>query len=237
MKSCRQPWFVFLALLLGCGCCSSAQSDVTAKVLYPASTSRPGAAKQHAALFWLDPLNAVAQQHLVWRTHEPYRLVQKNKMFSPHLLVIPVGATVSFPNADPFFHNVFSLFNGKRFDLGLYEAGTSREVHFAQSGISYIFCNIHPEMGAVVVSLRTPLWSAGGPDHVFSISRVPEGDYEARLWIEGEDERRLAKWTHIVHVREHGTVNAGSFEAAGADTNREHLNKFGQPYQHDPPPY
>ena len=54
------------------------------------------------------------------------RLVQRNKTFEPHLLVIPAGTTVQFPNEDPFFHNVFSLFDGKRFDLGLYEAGTSR---------------------------------------------------------------------------------------------------------------
>ena len=54
------------------------------------------------------------------------RLMQKNKSFEPHILVVPAGSSVEFPNRDPFFHNVFSLFEGKRFDLGLYEAGTSR---------------------------------------------------------------------------------------------------------------
>src|ERR1700694_1811421 len=60
------------------------------------------------------------------------RLVQKNKSFDPHILVVPVGSMVEFPNRDPFFHNVFSLFEGKRFDLGLYEAGTMRMVRFAR---------------------------------------------------------------------------------------------------------
>ena len=88
-------------------------------------------------------------------------------MFTPHLLVVPVGATVAFPNADPFFHNVFSLFDGKRFDLGLYEAGSSRNVHFERKGISYIFCNIHPQMAAIVIALTTPLWAtAAGRRHV-----------------------------------------------------------------------
>lgn len=36
-----------------------------------------------------------------------YRLVQHNKEFSPHLLVVPVGSSVDFPNRDPFYHNVF----------------------------------------------------------------------------------------------------------------------------------
>jgi hypothetical protein len=81
------------------------------------------------------------------------RLVQKNKSFEPHILVIPAGSMVEFPNHDPFFHNVFSLFEGKRFDLGLYEAGTSRMVRFDRPGISYIFCNIHPEMSAVIITL------------------------------------------------------------------------------------
>ena len=71
-------------------------------------------------------------------------LRQKNKAFDPHLLVITKGSSVQFPNLDPWFHNVFSLFNGKKFDLGLYEAGTSRTVHFDREGVSYIFCNIHP---------------------------------------------------------------------------------------------
>ena len=85
------------------------------------------------------------------------RLVQKNKSFEPHVLVVPVGSSVEFPNRDPFFHNVFSLFEGKRFDLGLYEAGSTRNVVFDKPGISYIFCNIHSEMSAVVIAVEQPL--------------------------------------------------------------------------------
>ena len=68
------------------------------------------------------------------------------------MLVVPVGSVVAFPNRDPFFHNVFSLFEGKRFDLGLYEAGSTRDVLFDKPGVSYIFCNIHAEMSAVVIA-------------------------------------------------------------------------------------
>jgi len=100
-----------------------------------------------------------------------YRLIQKDKMFTPHLLVVPIGSQVEFPNQDPFFHNVFSLFNGKRFDLGLYESGTSRSVRFDREGVSYIFCNIHPEMGAIVLALNTPYYGISGRERLCSVAQ------------------------------------------------------------------
>ena len=65
---------------------------------------------------------------------------QRGKRFYPHVMVVEKGTEIDFPNSDPFFHNVFSLFNGKRFDLGLYASGESRPVLFNRVGISYIFC-------------------------------------------------------------------------------------------------
>ncbi len=106
-------------------------------------------------------------------------------MFLPHLQVIPIGAVVQFPNADPFYHNVFSLFDGKRFDLGLYEAGSSKSVTFSREGVSYIFCNIHPEMSAVVIALPTSLFAIADPHDSFMLPNVPPGDYKLHLWIEG----------------------------------------------------
>src|SRR5580704_17829279 len=80
-------------------------------------------------VMWLSPLQPHATP-LPPPQPGPYRLTQKDKQFIPHLLVVPTGSSVQFPNLDPFFHNVFSLFNGKRFDLGLYESGSSRSVRF-----------------------------------------------------------------------------------------------------------
>src|ERR1700726_3866509 len=105
---------------------------------------------------WLTPIGAQPITKFVPK--QPMRLTQHNKSFEPHLLVVPVGAMVQFPNRDPFFHNVFSLFEGKRFDLGLYEAGTTRNVSFDRPGISFIFCNIHAEMSAIVIALDTPYY-------------------------------------------------------------------------------
>src|ERR1051325_51223 len=124
-------------------------------------------------VIWLSPIDA----HVPPKPFPggPLKLTQHNKSFQPHLLVVPVGAVVQFPNRDPFFHNVFSLFDGKRFDLGLYEAGSSRNVSFDRPGVSYIFCNIHAEMSAVVIALETPYYSISSPKGEVVIPDVPVG--------------------------------------------------------------
>ena len=102
-----------------------------------------------------------------------YTVVQKDKLFDPHVLAVPVGSLVAFPNFDPFFHNVFSMFDGRRFDLGLYEAGASRTAAFPKAGVCYIFCNIHPEMTAVIVVVDTPYVVVSNASGKFSIPNVP----------------------------------------------------------------
>src|SRR6202048_4708134 len=77
------------------------------------------------AVMWLTPIGGSSEPPRQEVSKIP-QLVQKNKSFHPSLLVVPVGGKVEFPNQDPIFHNVFSLFEGKRFDLGLYEGGTMR---------------------------------------------------------------------------------------------------------------
>jgi hypothetical protein len=142
---------------------------------------------------------------------------------------------VAFPNADPFFHNVFSLFDGKRFDLGLYEAGSTRSVVFSRIGVSYIFCNIHSEMSAVVIALDTPFYSAADPQGTFHVQDVPDGDYNLHVWVEGQPQNSLDQQTKRVRIS--GDVAAlGDIRAGSAK--EQHLNKFGRPYEPDAePPY
>lgn len=164
-----------------------------------------------------------------------YTLLQKNKMFTPHLLVVPVGSTVIFPNADTFFHNVFSLFDGKRFDLGLYEAGTSKAVVFSREGVSYIFCNIHSQMSAVVIALTTPYYAVADTNGVFRLHDVPSGQYEMHVWIEGQRQPILDQLTKQVRVSE-DSRDLGKIPVEGLQIPHEHLNKFGQPYDRDAKP-
>jgi plastocyanin len=163
------------------------------------------------------------------------RLVQKNKSFEPHILVVPAGSLVDFPNRDPFFHNVFSLFEGKRFDLGLYEAGTSRTVRFDRPGISYIFCNIHPEMSAVVITLATPLYAIANHDGQVSLPGVPYGHYILHVWSEGMGPENAQPLTREVTIGEN-TFSLGVIRVPEANGQRiAHKNKYGRDYD-DPTP-
>jgi plastocyanin len=186
------------------------------------------------AVLWLQPLQQIPSASTP--PHERYTLMQKNRMFLPHLLVVPVGSVVLFPNADPFYHNVFSLFDGKRFDLGLYEAGSTKEVTFSREGISYIFCNIHPEMSAVVLALSTPFHAIADAHGAFHIRDVPQGDYELHIWVEGAPEPALERLTRRIHLTPNsadlGELTLPQFARRPTD----HQNKFGQPYDRNAMP-
>ena len=192
--------------------------------------------REHAApvVVWLQPIAGTPSQS--FQPSGPYTLTQKNRTFIPHLLVVPVGSQVFFPNLDPFFHNVFSLFNGKRFDLGLYESGTSKEVTFSREGVSYIFCNIHPEMSAVIVVLSTPLYTTRGVDEKYTIRNVPRGEYDMHIWVEGLTQPALDRLTRRVRISA-GSADLGLIDATASPLGpSEHLNKFGQPYDRDSKP-
>lgn len=180
------------------------------------------------AAAWLTPLPGTNVPPFLPQGH--YTLLQKNRMFTPHLQVIPVGSVVEFPNADPFYHNVFSLFEGKRFDLGLYEAGSSKSVTFQHEGVSYIFCDIHPDMSAVILTLSTPFFAIADARDSFLLRGVPPGDYRLHLWIEGVPQSLLDGLSRSVHVSSHD-LDLGAFRAPTAQPGTmEHNDKFGNPY-------
>ena len=198
--------------------------------LHIASTL-PGSDRGVPAVAWLAP--SPGSPALPFASSGHYTLLQKNRTFIPHLQVIPVGAVVQFPNADPFFHNVFSLFEGKKFDLGLYEAGSSKSVTFPREGVSYIFCNIHPEMSAVVVALSTPLFSIVNADNSFALHDIPPGDYRLHLWIEGVPQSYLAGLSRSVHISSR-VLDLGTISAPIArHANMTHMNKFGNAYDRE----
>jgi len=203
----------------------------------PKAEAKKGETKgRHSALpetvVWLTPApgSEVVLDPPKPNEHGNPRLVQKNKSFEPRVLVVPAGSMVEFPNRDPFFHNVFSLFEGKRFDLGLYEAGTTRTVRFDRPGISYIFCNIHPEMSAVIITLATPLYAIANDKGQVSIAGVPDGRYILHVWSEGmgpENEKPLAREITIGE----GETSLGALRVPEANgQHMAHKNKYGRDY-------
>ena len=182
----------------------------------------------NSTVIWLTPVNPPAAA-LPAPMHSVLR--QKNKAFEPHLLVVTRGSTVDFPNDDPWFHNVFSLFNGKRFDLGLYEAGTSRTVHFDREGVSYIFCNIHPEMSAVVVVLDTDHFAVADKQGEISIAGVPPGRYVLHVWSENVQTPALLGQTREVQIGDNSRTLGMLHIPAPPTTTMAHKNKYGQDYE------
>jgi plastocyanin len=119
------------------------------------------------------------------------KIVQKQKRFVPHVIAIPVGTTVDFPNLDPIFHSAFSNFAGQPFDVGLYPPGTSQKVHFVREGVVRVFCNIHPTMSAVIVVAPTRYIAVSAKGGEFSISSVEAGEYRMRAFHERSSEQTL----------------------------------------------
>jgi plastocyanin len=211
-------------------------AEVQARVVItPPGTQK--AAKHHASTSVVVWLTAVSPDAATAPRIPPpghFRMAQINKQFKPHLLVIPLRSTVEFPNLDPFFHNVFSQFNGKKFDLGLYETGSTKSVRFDHEGVSYIFCNIHPEMGAVIVTLSTPYYAIAERNGVILMHHVPPGAYTMHVWAEGSDAKQLDALTRTVHIGA-SQNDLGEIAIPVRGSLATHKNKFGEDYRPEKP--
>jgi plastocyanin len=209
-------------------------ADVTAQFSVATASGLPRAKGDASVVLWLMPLSGANAQGLRAGVDAPHAaLVQKNKTFDPHVLAVQVGTEVDFPNRDPFFHNVFSLFNGKRFDLGLYEAGSTRGVHFDRTGICYIFCNIHPQMSAIVVVVGSPYFGVSGKSAAIKLSGVPAGAYRLNLWEERCAPATLAKLSRDISVGGEA-VSLGNIQLQESEQPvTARLNKYGKPYDPD----
>ncbi len=109
---------------------------------------------------------------------------QRGKEFAPHVMAVPVGSTVSFPNYDPIYHNVFSLSKSKSFDLGLYKSGETREVKLDKPGIIRLGCNLHASMSAYLVVVDAPNYVIPDADGKFSFKSLAPGKYKLQAWNE-----------------------------------------------------
>ena len=109
-------------------------------------------------------------------------VVQENLHFLPDFLVVPLGSTVSFPNSDPVFHNVFSLSKVREFDLGYYPAGQTRKVTFNQPGIVQVYCHLHSHMNAAILVAPNAWYTRPRSDGTFSLSEVPPGVHTVVVW-------------------------------------------------------
>jgi plastocyanin len=180
--------------------------------------TRAGAAPATAVVY-AEPVDAAPP-----RTAMRFALTQKNKSFRPHVLAVPAGSTVDFPNDDQIFHNVFSLAGPQPFDLGLYRAGSSRERTFTRPGTYRVFCNIHPQMTALIVVVPTPHTTTVGADGRFTLD-LPPGRYRLTA---------LSERAAPVSVEITSSAAASTAPELALDESTwlfaQHKNKHGQDY-------
>jgi plastocyanin len=174
---------------------------------------------------WLAPVHgvpAIQPEHV--------KIVQRDKVFRPHTLVIPVGSVVDFPNDDPIYHNAFSNFDGQIFDIGLYAPGTTKAEKFTRPGVVRVFCNIHPSMSALIVVVDTPFFAKAGKDGQYEIANVPAGEYEVHVF----DERGTMRTNNGLTITVPGAEDRSAVppiqisEAGYVQT--PHKNKYGLDY-------
>ena len=156
------------------------------------------------------------------------QLEMRDKVFKPVVVPITVGQTVSFPNNDSVFHNVFSASATRSFDLGQYKNGESKTKAFAAPGVVDVYCNIHPQMAATIMVLPNRRWALTGKDGKFNLEGVPVGTWTLYAYSRYADKP----------VKREVTVVAGQtleLEMAVDEvrTDTPHLNKFGQAYAKD----
>ena len=176
MRKSVRSWRNVFVLSLVCTV-ASADGQTTADLQ---GTARAGDHPASDTVVWLDAPNApppAAPPHAL--------LDQRNLAFIPRVLVIRTGTLVDFPNNDRVFHNVFSFRDGKRFDLGLYPVGSKKRVLFDRAGLSRIFCNIHPNMAAYVMTVDSPYFARADESGAFTIPAVPAGTYKYHAWRPG----------------------------------------------------
>jgi hemoglobin len=118
---------------------------------------------------------------------------QREKQFAPHVMAVPVGSTVGFPNFDSIFHNVFSLSRSRPFDLGMFKNGESREVTFDKPGIIRIGCNIHASMSAYLVVVNAPHYVVVEDDGSFKFRSLVPGKYKVQAWSEHSAEPTVSR--------------------------------------------
>lgn len=133
------------------------------------------------AVVWLTSLE---KQQKVEPSETPFIMMQKNRQFIPHILVVPQHAKVEFPNADSIMHHVYSFSKTKAFELKLYREQPQTSIVFEQTGVVELGCNIHDWMLSFIVVVDSPFYAITNEQGQVSFD-IKQGNYTLNVWHEG----------------------------------------------------
>ena len=210
-----------LLLCAGMFCASVASAAVVSgNVTF--MTKRGQRPNPNETLLWLEPLDAKAPR----KPAAAFTMTTRGKAFLPHVMAVPAGSTIAFPNEDPISHNLFSLTPGNTFDLGLYRKGAGKTHKFDSPGAVNVYCNVHPNMSAVVHVMPTPYYGFADANGNYSFD-VPPGKYKLVAWNE-----QGGSVTSEIAVAANGvTGNRALLIDSRNHRDSQHTNKFGKSYQ------
>lgn len=206
-------------------CAASAQAaSVSGRVSFLTKRGQHPVANE--TLVWLEP--ASADVKVPKRPAATFQMVTRGKMLIPHVLAIPAGSTVTFPNDDPISHNLFSLSPGNNFDLGLYRRGAGKQETFTTAGVVNVYCNVHPNMSSVIHVMSTPWYTFADQNGNYAFSDIPAGKYRLVAWNEQSGTTQSP-----VEVNNSGLVSGELALMLDSRNYRfaQHMDKTGKPYQ------
>lgn len=138
--------------------------------------------RAHVAIYLDDEVSSAPPPASSTQLQPIATIEQRNRSFFPDMVLIAAGSSVSFPNMDVIFHNVFSLSGPRTFDLGNYSKGQTRTVAFPKPGIVFVNCRLHPNMSAAIVISPNPVATMSGRDGEFVLRGVPAGKHTVVAW-------------------------------------------------------
>lgn len=218
----KQLPLVLAALVL---CAATAQAaSLNGRVSF--MTKRGQRPVPNETLVWLEPVST--DMKVPKRAPATFQMMTRGKMLMPHVLPVPLGSTVTFPNDDPISHNLFSLSPGNSFDLGLYRRGAGKQETFTTPGVVNVYCNVHPNMSAVIHVMQTPWYTFADQNGSYVFNDIPAGKYRLVAWNEQSGTTQTP-----VEVNNSGLVSGNLALTLDSRNYRlvQHMDKNGKPYQ------
>jgi plastocyanin len=112
---------------------------------------------------------------------ESYRMAQKDMIFQPSVMIVPVGTEVAFPNLDRVHHHVYSFSKTRTFELRLYGRGETRAVRFERPGLVVVGCNIHDDMAGYILVVDTAAVKSSAAG-LIRVRDLPPGPATLTIW-------------------------------------------------------
>lgn len=117
---------------------------------------------------------------------ETVSLDQKGCLYSPHVVALMAGQTLSVKNSDKTTHNIHPVpKNNREWNKSQPPSAGNLEESFAREEVSIpVKCNVHPWMKSYIAVFKHPYFQVTGANGGFDLKNVPPGTYTIEAWHE-----------------------------------------------------